>query len=79
MLKDACAMQEKEITEETINKVENLFNCLSDKEERIVRLRYGLDDGKTRTLYEVSQEYDSTREEVRQIESKAIKKLRLNR
>lgn len=49
---------------------------LTDKEERVIRLRYGLKDGTYYTLEEVGKEFDVTRERIRQIESKALKKLR---
>jgi RNA polymerase primary sigma factor len=49
---------------------------LTDREEKVLRMRFGLLDGKPRTLEEVGKEFDVTRERIRQIESKAIKKLR---
>lgn len=49
---------------------------LTDREERVIRLRYGLDDNRPRTLEEVGKEFNVTRERIRQIEAKAIKKLR---
>ncbi len=58
---------------------ENLYNILkelTDREERVIRLRYGLDDKNARTLEAVGREFGVTRERIRQIESKAIRKLR---
>ena len=53
-----------------------LLRTLSPKEEQVIRLRFGLDDGYTRTLEEVGKEFNVTRERIRQIEAKALKKLR---
>ena len=53
-----------------------ILKDLSDREERVIRLRYGLDDNRPRTLEEVGKEFNVTRERIRQIEAKAIKKLR---
>ena len=53
-----------------------ILKDLSDREERVIRLRYGLDDNRPRTLEEVGREFGVTRERIRQIEAKAIKKLR---
>lgn len=53
-----------------------ILKDLTDREERVIRLRYGLDDNRPRTLEEVGKEFNVTRERIRQIEAKAIKKLR---
>ena len=54
----------------------NLLSNLSDREERVIKLRFGLIDGRTRTLEEVGKEFGVTRERIRQIEAKALRKLR---
>ena len=54
----------------------NLLNNLSDREERVIKLRFGLIDGRTKTLEEVGKEFGVTRERIRQIEAKALRKLR---
>ena len=56
--------------------VEEVLNTLSERESKIIRLRFGLDSGYPRTLEEVGKMFDVTRERVRQIEAKAIRKLR---
>lgn len=56
--------------------LEGILKDLNDREERVIRLRYGLDDNRPRTLEEVGKEFGVTRERIRQIEAKAIKKLR---
>ena len=56
--------------------VSELLNALNDREKQVIRLRYGLEDGKTHTLEEIGEELKVTRERVRQIESRAMEKLR---
>ncbi len=53
-----------------------VLNTLTDREEKVLRLRFGLDDGRARTLEEVGKEFNVTRERIRQIEAKALRKLR---
>ena len=57
-------------------KLYTILQDLTDREERVIRLRYGLDDNRPRTLEEVGKEFNVTRERIRQIEAKALKKLR---
>ena len=53
-----------------------VLNSLTEREQKVLRLRFGLDDGKARTLEEVGKEFNVTRERIRQIEAKALRKLR---
>ena len=53
-----------------------VLDTLTPREEKVLRLRFGLDDGKARTLEEVGREFNVTRERIRQIEAKALRKLR---
>lgn len=53
-----------------------VMSSLTEREQRVLRLRFGMDDGKARTLEEVGKEFDVTRERIRQIEAKALRKLR---
>lgn len=56
--------------------IEDVFSCLTDREQQVLVLRFGLKDGKPRTLEEVGQHFSVTRERIRQIEGKALTKLR---
>ena len=53
-----------------------VLSTLTDREEKVLRLRFGLQDGRSRTLEEVGKEFNVTRERIRQIEAKALRKLR---
>ncbi len=56
--------------------IEKLLDTLTDRERRVLKLRFGLIDGRSRTLEEVGREFNVTRERIRQIEAKALRKLR---
>ncbi len=56
--------------------LEEVMNTLTPREAKVLKLRFGLEDGKARTLEEVGREFDVTRERIRQIEAKALRKLR---
>ena len=56
--------------------LDDALDNLTDREKLVLRLRFGLDDGETRTLEEVGREFHVTRERIRQIEAKALRKLR---
>ncbi|MCR5504123.1 MAG: sigma-70 family RNA polymerase sigma factor [Elusimicrobiaceae bacterium] len=70
--------QPEEIIEKLIKReeVENILTKLSEKEAKIIKLRFGIDSGYPRTLEEVGKMFNVTRERVRQIEAKAIRRLR---
>ena len=59
--------------------VKDMLNALTEREQKIIKLRFGLEDGKSHTLEEVGQEFAVTRERIRQIEAKALAKLRKHR
>ena len=54
----------------------DVLSTLTPREEKVLKLRFGIEDGRTRTLEEVGKEFNVTRERIRQIEAKAIRKLR---
>ena len=58
------------------DEIDLVLSTLTDREEKVLRLRFGLEDGRTRTLEEVGKEFDVTRERIRQIEAKALRKLK---
>ncbi len=57
-------------------KIGEVLSTLTEREEKVLRLRFGLEDGRSRTLEEVGKEFEVTRERIRQIEAKALRKLR---
>ena len=56
--------------------LEEVLETLTEREQKVLKLRFGLEDGRARTLEEVGKEFDVTRERIRQIEAKALRKLR---
>ena len=58
------------------DELREVLDTLTEREQKVLRLRFGLDDGRGRTLEEVGKEFNVTRERIRQIEAKALRKLR---
>ena len=77
-IQDAEASQPSEEASYTLlrEQLEEVLSTLTPREEQVLRMRFGLTDGKPHTLEEVGKEFDVTRERIRQIESKALRKLR---
>jgi RNA polymerase sigma factor (sigma-70 family) len=77
-IEDKMALRPDEAAETTnlVEMVRGLIASLSQREARVLKLRFGLDDGRSRTLEEVGAEFNVTRERIRQIEAKALRKLR---
>ncbi|MDF2721214.1 MAG: polymerase sigma factor RpoD [Paenibacillus sp.] len=73
---DATAPADAAAFELLKEQLEDVLDTLTEREENVLRLRFGLDDGRTRTLEEVGQVFGVTRERIRQIEAKALRKLR---
>ncbi len=67
---EAASLQ---LLKEQVNEV---LHTLTDRESRVLQLRFGLEDGRNRTLEEIGREFGVTRERIRQIEAKALRKLR---
>jgi RNA polymerase primary sigma factor len=78
LLEDKTAENPSEVTSFNLlkGKLSEVLNGLSERERKILELRYGLTDGYPRTLEEVGKQYNVTRERIRQIEAKALRKLR---
>lgn len=74
--KDALSPEQFANNELLKDEINLVLSTLTEREEKVIRLRFGLEDGKTRTLEEVGKEFDVTRERIRQIEAKALKKLK---
>jgi RNA polymerase primary sigma factor len=77
-IEDAAALAPAEAASHQLLKeqVEDVLGGLTDRERKVLQLRFGLDDGRSRTLEEVGREFKVTRERIRQIEAKALRKLR---
>ena len=73
---DTVSPEESATNQLLKEQVNDVLSSLSDREQTIVRMRFGLDNGKSHTLEEVGQEFAVTRERIRQIEAKALAKLR---
>lgn len=73
---DATSPEDHASYELLKEQLESVLDTLTDREESVLRLRFGLDDGRTRTLEEVGKVFGVTRERIRQIEAKALRKLR---
>jgi RNA polymerase primary sigma factor len=73
--KDSLSPEEAAIYELMKGHVEEFLSTLPPREQKILRMRFGLENGRSHTLEEVGQEFGVTRERIRQIEAKALKKL----
>lgn len=73
---DSATPEESAASQLLKEQVQEVLSSLSDREQKIIRMRFGLDNGKSHTLEEVGQEFAVTRERIRQIEAKALTKLR---
>ncbi len=77
-IQDDDAPAPQEVASHTLLKEQlgDVLSTLTEREEKVLRLRFGLEDGRSRTLEEVGKEFNDTRERIRQIEAKALRKLR---
>jgi RNA polymerase primary sigma factor len=73
---DAIAPADAAAYELLKDQLEEVLHTLTDREQRVLKLRFGLEDGRSRTLEEVGKQFGVTRERIRQIEAKALRKLR---
>ena len=69
-------VEEIVVEEEMKQALNDVLETITPREEKVIRLRFGLDDGKERTLEQVGNVFGVTRERIRQIEAKALRKLR---
>lgn len=76
---DTISPEESATNQLLKEQVKDMLGALTDREQKILKLRFGLEDGKSHTLEEVGQEFSVTRERIRQIEAKALAKLRKHR
>lgn len=74
--KEAMSPEQYANTQLLRSEINEVLSGLTEREEKVLRLRFGLDDGRTRTLEEVGREFNVTRERIRQIEAKALRKLK---
>lgn len=73
---EAASPEESATTQLLKEQVQIILSALTEREQKIIKMRFGLEDGKSHTLEEVGQEFSVTRERIRQIEAKALAKLR---
>lgn len=73
---DSATPEESAASQLLKEQVQDILSTLSDREQKIIKMRFGLENGKSHTLEEVGQEFAVTRERIRQIEAKALAKLR---
>jgi len=76
---DTVSPEESATNQLLKEQVKDMLGALTEREQKIIKLRFGLEDGKSHTLEEVGQEFSVTRERIRQIEAKALAKLRKHR